>query len=75
MIIKILIFFLGFIFGIFGISIFFGAAFSDIEDELLLLKEEKCKLSDAVRRKQNKIDELKRELKRKQRSKKQENVK
>ncbi len=67
MIIKILIFFAGFVIGMFGISIFFGAAFSDIEDELISLKEEKRKLSDAVRRKQNKIDELKRLLKRTER--------
>jgi len=67
MIIKILIFFFGFLLGMFGISIFFGAAFSDIEDELLSLKEEKRKLSDAVRRKQNKIDELKRALKKRER--------
>jgi len=64
MIIKIIIFILGFIIGMFGTSILFGAKLSDIEDELLLLKEEKRKLSDAVRRKQNKIDELKRALKR-----------
>jgi len=63
MIIKIIIFILGFIFGMFGTSILFGAKFSDIEDELLSLKEQKRKLSDAVRRKQNKIDELKKELK------------
>jgi len=64
MFIKIIIFILGFIFGIFGTSILFGAKFSDIENELISLKEEKRKLSDAVRRKQNKIDELKRALKR-----------
>jgi len=75
MLIKILLFFAGFIIGMFGTSILFGAKFNDIEDELSLLKEEKRKLSDAVRRKQNKIDELKRELKRKQRSRKQENIK
>jgi len=75
MLIKILIFFAGFIIGMFGISIFFGAALSDVEDALISLKEEKRRLSDAVRRKQNKIDELKRELKRKQRNRKQENIK
>jgi len=64
MFIKILIFFIGFVIGMFGTSILFGAKFSDIEDELLSLKEEKRKLSDAVRRKQNKIDELKRLLRR-----------
>jgi len=63
MLIKILLFFAGFIIGMFGTSILFGAKFNDIEDELSLLKEEKRKLSDAVRRKQNKIDELKRALK------------
>jgi len=64
MLIKILIFILGFILGIFGTSILFGAKLSDIEDELISLKEEKRKLSDVVRRKQNKIDELKRLLRR-----------
>jgi len=64
MLIKILLFFAGFVIGMFGTSILFGAKLGDVEDELMLLKEEKRKLSDAVRRKQNKIDELKRELKR-----------
>jgi len=64
MLIKIIIFILGFIFGMFGTSILFGAKFSDVENELISLKEEKRKLSDAVRRKQNKIDELKRLLRR-----------
>jgi len=64
MFIKILIFFIGFVIGTFGASILFGAKLSDIEDELISLKEEKRKLSDVVRRKQNKIDELKRLLRR-----------
>ena len=62
MLIKILLFFAGFVIGMFGTSILFGAKLNDTEDELLLLKEEKRKLSDAVRKKQNKIDELKRLL-------------
>jgi len=72
MLIKILIFFFGFIIGMFGTSILFLAKLSDVEDELVSLKEEKRKLSDAVRRKQNKIDELKRILKREQRNKNRE---
>jgi len=72
MLIKILLFFAGFIFGMFGTSILFLAKLSDVEDELVSLKEEKRRLSDAVRRKQNKIDELKRELKREQRNKNRE---
>ena len=62
MFIKILLFFVGFVIGMFGTSILFGAKLNDTEDELSLLKEEKRKLSDAVRKKQNKIDELKRLL-------------
>jgi len=64
MLIKILLFFAGFVIGMFGTSILFGAKINDTEDELSLLKEEKRKLSDAVRRKQNEIDKLKRALKR-----------
>jgi len=64
MLIKIIIFILGFIFGMFGTSILFLAKLSDVEDELVSLKEEKRKLSDAVRKKQNKIDQLNRALNR-----------
>ena len=70
MLIKILLFFAGFIIGMFGTSILFGAKLNDTEDELSLLKEEKRKLSDAVRRKQNEIDKLKRALKREERGNK-----
>jgi len=65
MIIKIIIFILGFLLGMMGSSILFGAKLSDIEDELASLREEKRKLSNAVRRKQNKIDELEKSLRRK----------
>jgi len=62
MLIKTIIFFLGFLLGMMGTSILFGAKLSDIEDELASLREEKRKLYDAVRRKQNKIDELEKSL-------------
>jgi len=70
MLIKGLIFIVGFLIGMLSTAVVFGTVIENLKSKIESLEYENRKiLSDAIRRKQNKIDELRRELKRARREK------